>query len=122
MTQFARTLSVLMLSLAIAAPASAASPIEAAFGNTIVSTYPSGRSTKLWLKRDGSYVGQRTNGKRTSGRWTLKGGELCLRQTGPVTIPLRFCSPIPRVKVGASWQGKSPKGEPLRNRLVRGRV
>ncbi|RYE97629.1 MAG: hypothetical protein EOO77_38700 [Oxalobacteraceae bacterium] len=86
----------------------AASPVEAAFGNTIVSTYPSGRSTKLWLKRDGSYEGQRTNGKRTAGKWTLKGGKVCLRQNG---LPLTFCSKIPAGKVGLTWASKSPKGE-----------
>ncbi|WGM39537.1 hypothetical protein AMEJIAPC_02461 [Caulobacter sp. NIBR1757] len=99
----------------------AASPIEAAFGNTIVSTYPSGRSTRLWLKRDGTYEGQRTNGKRTAGRWTLKSGKVCLKQTRPVGIPLSFCSTIPAGKVGLTWSSKSPKGEPLNNRLVAGR-
>lgn len=96
----------------------AASPVEAAFGNTIISTYPSGRSTRLWLNRNGAYEGQRTNGKRTAGRWTLKGGKVCLKQNG---LPLTFCSKIPAGKVGAAWSSKSPKGEPLRNRLVSGR-
>lgn len=97
---------------------SAASPVEAAFGNTIVSTYPSGRSTKLWLNRNGAYEGQRTNGKRTAGRWSLKGGKVCLKQNG---LPLTFCSKIPAGKVGTAWSSKSPKGEPLKNRLVSGR-
>ena len=96
----------------------AASPVEAAFGNTIVSTYPSGRSTKLWLNRNGTYEGQRTNGKRTAGKWSLKGGKVCLKQNG---LPLTFCSKIPAGGVGARWNSKSPKGEPLRNRLVAGR-
>lgn len=95
----------------------AASPVEAAFGNTIVSTYPSGRSTKLWLNRDGTYVGQRTNGKRTAGRWSLRGGKVCLKQNG---LPLTFCSKIPAGRVGLTWSSKSPKGEPLKNRLVAG--
>ena len=99
----------------------AASPVEAAFGNTIVSTYPSGRSTRLWLNRNGTYEGQRTNGKRTAGKWSLKGGKVCLRQTKPAGIPLTFCSKVPNGKVGATWTSKSPKGEPLRNRLVAGR-
>lgn len=99
----------------------AASPVEAAFGNTIVSTYPSGRSTRLWLNRNGTYEGQRTNGKRTAGKWTLKGGKVCLKQTKPAGIPISFCSPIPKGKVGMTWSSKSPKGEPLRNRLVAGR-
>lgn len=99
----------------------AASPVEAAFGNTIVSTYPSGRSTKLWLNRNGTYEGQRTNGKRTAGKWSLKGGKVCLKQTKPAGIPLTFCSKVPAGKVGLTWSSKSPKGEPLKNRLVAGR-
>lgn len=113
-------LFTLPLAPAQAAPATR-SPVEAAFGNTIVSTYPSGRSTKLWLNRNGTYEGQRTNGKRTAGKWTLKGGKVCLRQTRPTGIPLTFCSTVPNGRVGATWTSKSPKGEPLRNRLVAGR-
>ncbi|HYE46749.1 MAG TPA: hypothetical protein VEA44_13370 [Caulobacter sp.] len=116
------TLAALALALsAVSAPAAPRSPLEAAFGNTIVSTYPSGRSTRLWLNRNGTYEGQRTNGKRTAGKWTVKGGKVCLRQTKPAGIPLTFCSKIPSGKVGAVWNSKSPKGEPLRNRLVAGR-
>ncbi len=114
----ATTIALAPLSAGLAV---AASPVEAAFGNTIVSTYPSGRSTRLWLKRDGTYEAQRTNGKRTAGKWTYRGGKVCLRQTRPVTVPLTFCSPVPSGKVGTRWSGKSPKGEPLNNRLVAGR-
>lgn len=118
----ATTIAVLTLSLAPAQAAPPkASPVEAAFGNTIVSTYPSGRSTRLWLNRNGTYEGQRTNGKRTSGKWSLKGGKVCLKQTKPAGLPLTFCSPVPAGKVGTTWNSKSPKGEPLRNRLVAGR-
>jgi hypothetical protein len=120
-----RRLPILAAALAIAlAPAARAAPparLEPAFGNTIVSTYPSGRSTRLWLKRDGTYEGQRTNGKRTAGRWTVKGAKVCLRQTRPAGLPLTFCSAIPAGRVGATWTSKSPKGEPLNNRLVAGR-
>lgn len=95
--------------------------LEAAFGNTIVSTYPSGRSTRLWLDRDGSYKARRTNGKPTAGRWTRKGDKVCLRQTEPISIPLTFCSRIVAGSVGSTWESRSPKGEPLKNRLVAGR-
>lgn len=99
----------------------AASPVEAAFGNTIISTYPSGRSTKLWLNRNGTYEGQRTNGKRTSGTWTVKGAKVCLKQKKPIAIPITFCDSAPKGGVGTRWNSKSPKGEPLKNRLVAGR-
>ncbi|MBI1407663.1 MAG: hypothetical protein GC145_16245 [Caulobacter sp.] len=95
--------------------------MEAVFDNTIVSTYPSGRSTRLWLNRDGSYSARRTNGKATAGRWSRKGDRVCLRQTRPIAIPLTFCSKIVSGGVGTRWESRSPKGEPLKNRLVAGR-
>jgi hypothetical protein len=103
------------------AAAESSTSLKPAFKNTIVSTYPSGRSTRLWLAADGSSKAQRTNGRFTKGKWSRKGDEVCLRQTGPIPIPITFCSPIPAVYVGATWRGKSPKGEPLTNRLVAGR-
>jgi hypothetical protein len=115
----------LLLLAAVAAPLTAAaapaSPpeLEAAFANTIVSTYPSGRSAKLWLNRDGSFTGQGAKGARTRGKWAVKDGRLCLT-TSPV-LP-SYCSPLVKVKLGGRWNSVSLKNEPLRNRLVRGRA
>jgi hypothetical protein len=108
----------------LAAPAFAATEkdLAPAFRNTIVSTYPSGRSAKLWLNRDGSYTGQGAKGGRTAGKWSIKGDDLCLRQTKPFGLPIRYCTPIVKGGVGTRWSARSPKDEPLRNRLVAGRA
>jgi hypothetical protein len=50
-----------------AAPAPAAG-VAPAFGNTIVSTYPDGRTAKAWLQSDGTYLGEGRRGGRTSGK------------------------------------------------------
>jgi hypothetical protein len=44
-------LPALLLMLGAAAP----DPLQRAFGNTIVSTYPDGRTAELWLEPSGDY-------------------------------------------------------------------
>ncbi len=116
----ALTLSAVTLT---SAPALAAttSDLEPAFKGTVVTTYASGRVAKLWLNRDGSYDGVRTNGDRTKGRWAIKGDNLCLTQQQPFYVPLSFCTPVPKGGIGTTWTAKSFKGEPVRNTLVAGR-
>lgn len=111
----------------VALPASsafAASPdpsemVQKAFGNTIVSTYPDGRTALLWLKPDGEFSGKGRRRLAYSGVWTEKGDKLCLRQTRPVPIPFSYCTEIPS---GTSWTGKAITGEPLKMRLLPGVV
>ena len=105
------------LALSFGGAALAAPDLTPAFKGTIVSTYPSGRSTKLWLNPDGTYTAQRTHGGRTSGVWKFKGDRVCLTQKQPASFPFSFCNAIPAVGAGQTWQSKSPKGEPLNNRL-----
>lgn len=104
-------------------PARAAGVIglEAAFGNTIVSTYRDGREAMLWLEPDGRYRGEGPSGDASSGRWNASRGRLCLKQARPIPVPLAYCTPIPNVGVGGSWRAKSVLGEPLAVRLAAGR-
>jgi hypothetical protein len=56
--EIAMSRSLVLFSILLLAPPVAlaeTSPLELAFSNTIVSTYPDGRKAKLWLNRDGSY-------------------------------------------------------------------
>lgn len=118
--------STLLIVAAVAATVSATSPtavLEPAFRNTIVSTYPDGKTTKLWLNRDGGYQALRANGVRTSGNWVMKGEKVCMTQKAPIYIPLAFCTLIPHQAaiIGASWMAKGLKGEPVRHTLTAGR-
>ena len=92
-----------------------------AFGNTVVSTYPDGRTAKLWLEPGGSYTAVGRRGRRSSGRWTLKGQRICLKQTRPVRAPFSYCTEFPDGGVGASWKGKAVTGEPITIQVVEGR-
>ena len=108
-------------SLASAAMAETAPAwMEPAFGNTIVTTYPTGKVTRMWLDRDGKYELLRSTGKRNGGRWTVKGDKVCFRQTRPVSIPFTFCQARLTGGIGTRWTGKSPAGERVTNVLVAG--
>ena len=112
----------LALGFAAAGLSAAAAPsgLEAAFGNTIVSTYPDGRTAELRLQRDGRYMARGRRHDPSSGKWTAKGDKLCLKQSSPFPAPFAYCAPMIRGGVGTSWTGKAVTGEPIRLKLVSG--
>lgn len=105
-------------SVAVATPASP--NVAAAFGNTIVSTYPDGRHGHLWLKADGGYDYRGRRNTPSSGRWFIKGGKVCLKQAKPKAIPFTYCTAAPTGGVGATWKAKAVTGEALSVTLVKG--
>lgn len=114
-----------LLALALlAAPglAHAGPKVDLAFGNTIVSTYPDGRTGHLWLKDGGVYDYVGRNGKSSSGQWKIKGDDVCLKQTKPIAIPLNYCTPAPDGGVGITWGAKAISGENVVVQLLKGIV
>lgn len=96
--------------------------VRAAFGNTVVSTYPDGRTGLLWLKADGTYDAMGRRRTPSSGTWTVKGSKVCLKQKKPKAAPFAFCTAVPTGGVGATWSGKAVTGEKIKIKLVAGRV
>jgi hypothetical protein len=122
-----RTLTFLAALLGVAAAAGActaasSSPVDEAFGNTVVSTYPDGRTAELWLAPDGSYTGQGRHHDMSSGHWKVEGAKLCLKQSRPIAFPFSYCPPLPSSGLGAPWAGKAPTGEVTQIKLVHGHV
>ena len=112
-----------LAAIAFAAPALAEpAGLEAAFGNTIVVTYPDGRTAELWLHPDGTYQAEGRKHNRSNGHWKVKGEKLCLKQSHPFTLPINYCTSLVEGGVGASWTAKALDGEPIRLQLVRGTV
>ena len=95
--------------------------LEPAFRNTLLSTYPDGRTARLWLDRDGGYQAQGRRGDRSSGHWKIKADRLCLKQSHPLPVPFSFCAPLIAGGVGKTWPAKAVTGESIRVKLVRGR-
>jgi hypothetical protein len=113
------TLILALAANAVAPTAGATGDIIApAFNGTIVSTYPDGRISKLWLNRDGSFSSEGREHEQRAGRWRIKGHAVCMSQLKPVPIPfLSYCAPIPSTGVDVAWTGKAVTGEPIVNRL-----
>ena len=125
MNQFAvLTLATAIAAAPLASAAFAQAPrtpdVSAAYGNTVVSTYPDGRKAKLWIKADGTYTATGRRGKPSSGKWSVKGEKVCLKQHKPTPAPFTFCTPGPAGGVGASWKAKAVTGETITVTLVRG--
>ena len=99
-----------------------ASTVQTAIGNTIVSTYPDGRSAELWLQADGAYPGKGRKGEALGGHWTVKDGKLCMRQSHPFPIFFSFCAAIPDVGLNVAWPSRAPTGEAITIRVVPGKV
>lgn len=118
-------IAVFAAALASAPPAEDAAPSEAdlapAFGNTLLSTYPDGRTARMWMQRGGTYEGQGRRGGRSSGVWRVRDGQVCFSQRRPLPMPGAFCTPIVPGGIGASWTAKAMTGETIRVALIAGR-
>jgi len=108
--------------LALAAPAAQPAPsVAAAFGNTVTSTYPDGRTQKIWLQPDGTWTGLSRAARPLAGTWTVRGEKVCLRQRQPPTLPFSYCTAFPAdPRVGAAWPSKDFAGTAIQLRLVPG--
>ena len=99
---------------ALNAQAADLSRVTAAFGNTVISTYPDGRSQKIWLHPDGTWDGLSRRNAPLAGRWTVRGQKVCLRQSKPPTLPVSFCTPFPEhTEPGVEWASHDIAGTPI---------
>jgi hypothetical protein len=124
MTHFTHALpfvSSLALALAMSTAEARPSAVDRAFGATIVSTYPDGRTGELWLSAGGAYTAKGRRGDPSRGHWSVKGEKLCLKQVRPVPMLFSFCTPIPRAGLSGSWSAKAATGEAITVRVVKGR-
>jgi glutamine cyclotransferase len=91
------------------------------FGNTLVSTYPDGRTARLWMRAGGVYEGTGRRGEHTAGSWRVRDGKVCFSQRRPIPMPVTYCTPIVRGSVGARWTARAVTGETIQVQLVAGR-
>lgn len=120
MTRSAMLLSAVLLLTPLASPAAAAPDVSVAFGNTVMTIDPDGRSRKLWLKPDGTWTGLSRRGLDLAGKWSVKGDKVCLKQSKP-KLPGSLCETFP-TKLGTSLSAKDPSGKTVQLKLVKGHV
>jgi hypothetical protein len=102
-----------------AAPALSAN-VSAAFGNTVLTIDPDGRSRKIWLQPDGTWTGLSRRGLDLAGKWKVKGDKVCLSQSKPRLFG-SMCQMFPTdPKVGIDT--KDPMGKVIYLKLVKGHV
>lgn len=95
--------------------------VAAAFGNTVMTIYPDGRTQKIWLHPDGSWDGTSRRNEPLSGKWTLKGDKVCLRQSKPPTLPFSYCTGFPEdPHIGVTWTAKDMVGTPIKLTVLKG--
>lgn len=97
--------------------------VAAAFGNTVMSIYPDGRTQKIWLHPDGSWDGIGRNGVPLAGHWKLKGADkVCLKQSKPPTLPfMSYCTGFPAdARIGVVWTSRDVMGTPIKLTVVKG--
>jgi hypothetical protein len=114
--------SLMIAGLAHAAQAAdAAALVAPAFGNTVMSIYPDGRSQKIWMHPDGTWEGKSRRGTPLAGRWNVKNDKVCLKQSKPPVGPFAYCSPFPaEVQMGVAWTSKDMVGTPIQIKIVKG--
>ena len=122
-----KKLMLLLPAILIAAPicsnAADAPPasVRAAFGNTLLTIDPDGRSRKIWLKPDGTWTGLSRRGLDLAGKWKMDGEKVCLSQSKPA-LPGRLCQVFPDdLKVGGAAT-KDPSVKTGQLKLVKGHV
>ena len=86
----------------------------------MLSIYPDGRSQKIWMHPDGSWDGQSRRGTPLAGRWSVKDGKVCMKQSKPPTLPLAYCTAFPEnTYVGVTWTSKDMAGAPIQLKVVK---
>ena len=124
MTRLTALVLASLLAAPLAAQAAAAAPpaanVKAAFGNTLLTIDPDGRSRKIWLRPDGTWTGLSRRGLDLAGRWTVKGDKVCLSQSKPRLFGA-MCEVFP-ARPDAGVTAKDPMGTRVRLKLVKGHV
>lgn len=104
----ALTGGLVLLSAAARPPA-----LDKAFSSTIISTYPDGRTARLWMRPGGAYTSMGRRGDRHSGHWSMRGDKVCFRRG-----LFGYCTPMP---TETAFTTRAITGETIKVRLVPGR-
>jgi len=84
---------------------------EGMYGNTVVCSYPDGRTTKVYLQPGGDFTVVR-NGQTIKGKWVDDGANVCYTETDPAPPAgtKNVCVAAKPWKVGDGWTVNDPTG------------
>lgn len=105
-------IATLMAGLTLAA-ATPPPELHKAFTSTIVSTYPDGRTARLWMNPDGTFTSSGRRHDRHSGKWNVKGKQVCFKRG-----IFGYCTAMP---TNTAFTTKAVTGETIQVRLIPGR-
>lgn len=94
--------------------------VSAAFGNTLLTIDPDGRSRKIWLQPDGTWTGLSRRGLDLAGKWKVDGDKVCLSQSKPALFG-SMCQKFP-ADPDVEVEAKDPTGTVVHLKLVKGHV
>ena len=100
----------------------AVTDITPAYAGTIISTYPDGRTARLWLRPGGGYSARGRRDDPSAGHWRIVGPRLCLRQSRPIPVPFSYCTPLPTGGAGIAGSARAITGETITLKLIPGRA
>lgn len=86
-----------------------------------MSTYPDGRTAKLWLRPEGVYTAEGREHEPSNGRWRVTDGKLCLTQMRPFAFGFVYCTALSQFSSGTRWMSRAVTGETIEIRLLQGR-
>jgi hypothetical protein len=114
------TLTLLAAPTTAVAAAAPSANVSAAFGNTLLTIDPDGRTRKIWLQPDGTWTGLSRRGLDLAGKWTVEGEKVCLTQSKPA-LPGSMCQKFPTdPEIGI--ETKDATGKRIRLKLVKGHL
>ncbi len=115
---FSRLIAPILMAAAFIAVPAHAGEIDAAFGNTVRVTLPSGAALNYHYNADNTYVMVAPDGARVSGAWAIRDGELCTTPSGGAESCVALS---PNRNVGDSWTQTEADGSTVNIAIVAGR-
>lgn len=91
------------------------------YGNTVVITDAKGGVMKLMYDQDGKLTVVLPDGTKSTGKWALKDGKLCVTADAGPTAGKEQCNPVADHKVGDEWEVPMADGTKAKAKLVAGR-
>jgi hypothetical protein len=102
--------------------AAATDPMQTRYDNTVTITNAKNEVTKLHYNKDGTVNVTLPDGTKTTGKWALKDGKLCITADAGPTKGQEQCNAFDASKkVGDTWEVTGADGSKSKVAIVAGR-